>query len=86
MSVLMQNLFSRIFPIEHICNIIPPQQLPFDNKTFKKLLKLACTDVPFLFQDKIFEQHEGMAMGSNLAPTFANFAMDIIGLKIDTSK
>ena len=34
--------------------------------------------VPFLFQDKIFEQHEGMAMGSNLAPTFANFAIDTL--------
>jgi len=81
MSIDAKSLFTNI-PIErtikHICSILPFHSLPFTEKTFIKLLRMACTNVPFIFNDNIYEQFDGMAMGSNLAPTFANFAMDMI--------
>ena len=64
--------------IDHICNIIPSDKIPFTIETFAKLLKLACCYVPFLFQEGIYEQFDGMVIGSNLASTFANFSMDLI--------
>ena len=44
----------------------------------KELLLLACTNVLFSFNGKLFIQHEGMAMGSILGPTMAAFALNLI--------
>ena len=56
--------------------------MPSSKKTLIKRLRLASTNVPFVFNDEIYNKFEGMAMGSNLAPTFASFAMNLIEHKI----
>ena len=42
---------------------------------FSTLLNLAVNDIHFIFNDKLFKQKDGMAMGSPLGPTFANIFM-----------
>ena len=44
----------------------------FNRSTFKKLLTLACNNTYFLFNDTIYHQFDGVAMGSPLGPTLAN--------------
>ena len=44
----------------------------FNKSQFTKLLNLAVNDSPFFFNDKLYIQRDGMAMGSALGPTFAN--------------
>ena len=39
------------------------------------MLELAVTETYFTFNDKIYKQTDGMAMGSQLGPTFANIFM-----------
>ena len=46
--------------------------MPFPVKSFKKLMKIA-TGGLFMFKDKFFTQTDGVAMGSPLGPTLANF-------------
>ena len=64
--------------ISHICSLIPNSELPFSKQTLKKLLNLACKDIIFSFNGQLYQQFEGVCMGSNLGPTMAAFAMDII--------
>ena len=47
----------------------------FDRSTFKDLLELAVLDTNFIFDNKLYHQIDGMAMGSPLGPTFANIFM-----------
>ena len=42
------------------------------------MLNLACTNVLFSFNNKAYVQIDGMAMGSNLGPTMASFAMNMV--------
>ena len=72
--------------IDHIITIVPEAELPISHATLRELLKLCCQNVPFMFDGAIYEQFEGMAMGSNLAPTMAQFAMDSIESKIEAQK
>lgn len=44
----------------------------FDRPTFTKLLQFACKNTHFLFNDSIYHQVDGAAMGSPLGPTLAN--------------
>ena len=44
----------------------------FDKAQFTKLLNFAVKDSPFYFNNKLYIQKDGMAMGSALGPTFAN--------------
>ena len=44
----------------------------FDKPTFKKLLSFACSNMYFIFQNKIYQQTDGVAMGTPLGPTLAN--------------
>ena len=47
----------------------------FDINSFRRLLELAVMDNYFIFNNKIYKQTDGMAMGSPLGPTFANIFM-----------
>ena len=61
--------------IDIICEKIFSTQdsfLNFDRPTFKKLLSLACHNTYFLFNDTVYHQFDGVAMGSPLGPTLAN--------------
>ena len=44
---------------------------PFEEKHFRRLLRFA-TSGEFLYKDKLFQQIDGVAMGSPLGPTLAN--------------
>ena len=44
----------------------------FNRDQFRKLLSLAVKNSFFLFNDKYYEQIDGVAMGSPLGPTIAN--------------
>ena len=45
---------------------------PFPKKVFIKLLKFSTSGM-FLYNDKLFRQTDGVAMGSPLGPSLANF-------------
>ena len=47
-------------------------RLPIKKKIFKKLLNLATKGI-FLYKDKLYQQIDGVSMGSPLGPTIANF-------------
>ena len=78
----VQSLFTNV-PLHETIEIILNKLFPlpsssfngFDRTDFKKLLDLAVLDTHFLFNDKIYKQIDGMAMGSPLGPTFANIFM-----------
>jgi len=82
------SLFTNI-PVEetinHICNtFIDFKNFPVNKLTFKKLMILACKDILFSFNNKLYEQHDGMCMGSNLGPTMAGFAMHMVESQYNT--
>ena len=47
----------------------------FDKKQFKKILDMAVKDNIFFFNNKLYSQIDGVAMGSPLGPTLANIFM-----------
>ena len=79
------SLFTNI-PLEdtinHICDLVNFDNFPISQSALRKLLLLACKNVLFSFNDALFIQFDGMAMGSNLGPTMAAFAMDLVESKI----
>ena len=80
----VQSLFTQIpldETIEYICRIVPSHELPVSKNVLKDLLKLACKNVLFSFNDQLYEQFDGMCMGSNLGPTMAAYAMDMVETK-----
>ena len=54
---------------------------PVDKKIFIKLMKLA-TEGMFPYKDKLYQQIDGVAMGSPLGPTLANFFLGVIECKL----
>ena len=44
----------------------------FSRSQFKSLLELSVKESAFIFNDKLYKQVDGVAMGSPLGPTFAN--------------
>ena len=44
----------------------------FSKKQFVKLLQLCTQDTYFFFNNKVYRQSEGMAMGNPLGPIFAD--------------
>ena len=48
----------------------------FNKEEFKKLLSLATTNIQFLFNNNLYEQQEGLAMGNAAAPSLANIFMN----------
>ena len=56
------------------------QTLRFDDCSFtkiqfKKLLELAVKEIHFIFNDQLYDQIDGVAMGSPLGPILANTFM-----------
>src|SRR5215469_1490602 len=78
----VKSLFTNV-PLYETIDIILEQIFTNDNSTFnsfsrnnfKKLLELAILDTHFIFNEKVFKQVDGVAMGSPLGPTLANIFM-----------
>lgn len=77
-SLDIKSLFTNI-PIEETINIVCDKlfknQNKFENftkKEFEKLLRIATSESHFIFNEKFYDQIDGVAMGSPLAPTLAN--------------
>ena len=81
----VESLFTNI-PVSETIDIIISKLFPssdaiycgFSRTEFATLLKLAVCDTHFIFNDQIYKQTEGMAMGSPLGPTFANIFMNFL--------
>ena len=80
----VKSLFTNI-PVEdtidHILSLVPVD-FPVGKQALRDLLRLACTNILFSFNDNLYVQKDGMSMGSSLAPTMAAFAMDLIESKL----
>ena len=78
----VQSLFTNV-PLSETIDIILNKLFPTENTlfngfnvhSFRKLLELAVIDTHFIFNDVVYKQIDGMAMGSPLGPTFANIFM-----------
>jgi hypothetical protein len=78
-SLDVENLFTNV-PVVETIDIILNKLFPnnsviyhgFSRSEFNTLLKLAVEDSYFSFDNKLFRQVDGMAMGSPLGPLFAN--------------
>ena len=75
------SLFTQI-PLDETLILVCDQLFKEDKKVkkfsknqFKELLNLAVKDSPFFFNNKLYNQIDGVAMGSPLGPTFANCFM-----------
>ena len=75
----IKSLFTNI-PVQETINIISERLFTtsttlianLNKKQFTKLLQLATSNSIFLFNNELFQQIDGMAMGSPLGPAFAN--------------
>ena len=76
----VKSLFTNV-PLQEAIDLISDKifdknsnanQLPIKKKIFKKLLNLATKGI-FLYKDKLFQQIDGVSIGSPLGPTIANF-------------
>lgn len=73
------SLFTQI-PLQETINIILDKAFPtmnstfhgFNRKQFKSVLELAVCNSFFIFNDNLYQQTDGVAMGSPLGPTLAN--------------
>jgi len=77
-SVDIQSLFTNV-PLEETTNIIVhgllnSNEIPhhLNEKQITKALQLATVDSVFTFNDNLYTQTDGVAMGSPLGPTYAN--------------
>ena len=74
----IQSLFTNI-PLDETIKIIDNELfkdsstvMGFTRKHFVDLLELSIKDSPFIFNDKVYTQIDGVSMGSCLGPTLAN--------------
>lgn len=78
-SLDIESLFTNA-PVAETIDIILSKLFPQDSDTFhgftrsefSSMLKLAVDDSYFSFDNKLYKQTDGMAMGSPLGPLFAN--------------
>ena len=78
----VQSLFTNV-PINETIDIILNNLFPsnnskyanFDRINLKKLIELSATDPHFTFNEKIYSQMDGVAMGVPIAPHLANIFM-----------
>ena len=78
-SLDIESLFTNV-PVNETIDIIIAKLFPvgvdlyhgFNKQDFLTLLHLAVDDTYFTFDDKLYRQTDGMAMGSPLGPLFAN--------------
>ena len=76
------SLFTNV-PLKETIDIILNKLFPSEDSvfngfnliSFKKMLELSVMDTHFIFNNAVFKQIDGMAMGSPLGPTFANIFM-----------
>ena len=81
-SIDVVSLFTNI-PLSETSNIIQqrifsdntPTFHNFTKETFSKLFDIATSDTYFTFKDHVYQQLDGVAMGSPLGPTLANIFM-----------
>ena len=74
----IQSLFTNI-PLDETIKIIDDElfkdsdtYMGFTRKQFVNLLELSIKDSPFIFNEKVYSQIDGVSMGSCLGPTLAN--------------
>ena len=48
--------------------------------SFREMLTVTMTESFILFDNEYYEQHDGVAMGSPLGPTFANIFLCVYGI------
>ena len=77
----VESLFTNI-PVKETINIIinelftdSNQYNGFSRTQFRKLLNLACTENIFIFDNNLYQQIDGVAMGGSLGPIMANIFM-----------
>lgn len=75
------SLFTNV-PLEKTINIVLDRiydqnlvQTKLKKRTLKKLLLEACKKTAFTFNNVLYEQSDGVSMGSSLGPTLANVIM-----------
>ncbi|CAF3386823.1 unnamed protein product [Rotaria sp. Silwood2] len=86
----VESLYTNV-PVEEAINVTldfmfkPTKNIsiPFNREQMKKLLELSVCDAPFRFQNKIYKQIDGVAMGSPLAPILANLWLQRIEQKLN---
>ena len=86
----VENLYTNV-PVNEAINITldymyKPNKLinvPFNRSQMKKLLDLSVCDAPFRFQNKLFKQVDGVAMGNPLAPVLADLWLQKIEQKLN---
>ena len=69
--------------IDYICSLINFSDFVFNRRTLKTLLQMACCDVIFSFNETLYCQTKGVAMGSPLGPILASFAMSKIETQLN---
>ena len=81
MCSLMLSLFTNV-PLRKTVNIILKRvyqdrlmKTNVKKRSLKKLLIDACTKTSFIFNNKIYEQKDGVSIGSPLGPVLANIIM-----------
>ena len=86
-SLDVDSLFTNI-PLEETINICT--NLLYNNEDvieginkseFKNLLSLATQESYFIFNDVLYKQKDGVAMGSSLGPTMANVFLPFYEIK-----
>ena len=82
------SLFTNV-PLRKTVNIILKRvytdkliQTNLKKRSLKKLLLDACTKTSFIFNNKIYEQKDGVSMGSPLGPVLANIVMTELEEKV----
>ena len=87
-SLDVDSLFTNI-PLEETINICT--NLLYNNEDiieginkseFKNLLSLATQESYFIFNDVLYKQKDGVAMGSPLGPTMTNFFLSFYVIKL----
>ena len=79
---MMQNLFFTIIPLSYTITVVVDninfphrkEHPPIEKNIFIKLTHLSTQGI-FLFNNKLYQQINGVAMGCPLVPTMANFLL-----------
>ena len=82
----VKSLFTNV-PLKEVIDICTDKLYLITKPTlrkenFVKLLKIATCDVRFSFNNEMYTQHDGVAMGSPLGPTLANIFMGFLESKV----
>ena len=67
--------------IERLCDNNNSNAILFEKSVFRQLMCMA-TQGPFMYNDKLYKQIDGVTMGSPLGPTLANFFLGYLEEKI----